>query len=148
MSQNKLHTVLIEDNPADILLLKEAVEECHAPWDIAPFTNGREAVSYLRKEGEFQDRPHVDLVLLDLNLPGLNGRDLLKEIKQNDELSSIPVIVLTTSSSPVDVHYAYSNHANAYITKPVDLDAFAVIINSIEAFWFKTATLPEEEMMP
>lgn len=148
MSSDKLRTVLIEDNPADILLLQEAVEECHVPWDIAPFTNGEEAMSYLRKEGVFHDRPQVDLILLDLNLPGLNGRELLKQVKENDELSCIPIIVLTTSSSAVDVRYAYTNHANAYITKPVDLDAFARIINSIEAFWFKTATLPEKETMP
>src|SRR3712207_1127379 len=129
--------LLVEDNPADALLIQEALRQVAADHVVERAADGVEALEYLRGSGE---RP--DLVLLDLNMPRKDGREVLAEIKSDPDLASIPVIILTTSSAPPDVAFAYRHHANSYVRKPLGLDRLVEAAASIRDFWLKTATLP------
>lgn len=135
--------LLIEDNPGDILLTKEAFSECNEIHNIDCVKDGIEALKYLRKQGEYKDATTPDLILLDLNLPKKDGREVLEEIKEDSVLKSIPVIILSTSKNETDIHRTYELKANCYISKPVELDNFFNIILELERFWFNTVKLPQ-----
>lgn len=137
-----LQLLLVEDNPGDVRLTREALKSGEVVVNLSVAKDGVEAIDFLRKRGEFQSAPVPDLILLDLNLPRKNGREVLSEIKSDPELKKIPVLVMTTSRADQDIHRAYSLNANCYIAKPMDLDEFLRIVRSIEEFWLKTVTLP------
>jgi len=134
--------LLVEDNPADARLTREALSESRMLNKLHHVKDGIEALQFLRREGPFQDAPIPDVILLDLNLPRKDGRQVLSEMKQDPELRLIPVVVLTTSEAERDILKSYELHANCYITKPVDLDKFIYIVRTIEAFWLAVVTLP------
>ena len=140
-----IEILLVEDNPGDVRLTQEVLREgrIHNVLNVA--SDGVEALDYLYRRGDHADARPQDLILLDLNLPKMNGREVLAEIKRDPELRKIPVVVLTTSSAEADVLSAYDLHANCYITKPVDLDQFERVIRSIEDFWLAIVRLPREE---
>jgi chemotaxis family two-component system response regulator Rcp1 len=133
---------LVEDNPGDIRLAKEMFKEANLKLNLTVAEDGVQAMEYLKKVCSDPRMPKPELIILDLNLPKKDGREVLAEIKSSEELKRIPVIVLTSSTSAEDVSKAYGEHANCYIAKPVDLDEFARIIKLIEEFWFKTVILP------
>jgi two-component system, chemotaxis family, response regulator Rcp1 len=135
--------LLIEDNPGDIILTKEAFKECSHSHNITAFSDGIEAMKYLRKEDKYINAGVPDLILLDLNLPKKDGRELLAEIKSDSALRIIPIIVLSTSKNERDIMTSYELKANCYICKPVELESFIDIILEIEKFWFKTVRLPD-----
>lgn len=135
--------LLIEDNPGDILLTKEAFNECKQNHKINFVKDGIEALKYLRKIGEYQDSSTPDLILLDLNLPKKDGREVLEEIKKDSKLKSIPVIILSTSKNDKDIHRTYELKANCYISKPVELESFFYIISELNRFWLNTVELPK-----
>ncbi len=137
-----VEVLLVEDNPGDIRLTQEALKESTLRVHLNVAKDGVEALSFLRHSEPFADAPKPDLILLDLNLPRKNGREVLSEVKADPELKRIPVLVMTTSRDRQDVAGAYQLNANCYIAKPVDLDAFLHIVKSIEEFWLRTATLP------
>lgn len=139
--------MLVEDSPSDARLVKEASKQASLPVEIRVAPDGVEAMDYLRRAAA-GDVPQFDLVLLDLNLPGKNGREVLAEIKTSPELKQIPVIVMTSSPSEEDVAAVYELNANCYVTKPGDLRGFVRTVASIENFWFMTATLPEMMRAP
>lgn len=134
--------LLVEDNPGDVYLTKEAFREGCIPLRLSVVGDGEEATRYLRREAPYQNAIRPDLVLLDLNLPKKDGRELLAELKADPELRQIPVIILTTSESQQDVWRAYRLHANCYLTKPFEADTFMEKIRSIEDFWLSIARLP------
>lgn len=136
--------LLVEDNAADVRLAREGLHECEIPNHLHVVTDGVEAMEFLRGKGDFAGRPRPDLVLLDLNLPRKDGREVLREIKEDDGLKRIPVVVLTTSSADEDILKSYSLHANCYVTKPLGLDQFVKVVRSIEHFWFTIVRLPPE----
>jgi two-component system response regulator len=136
--------LLVEDSATDVLLAKEAFENSKIVHKLHAVNDGVEAMGFLRKEGKYKDSPRPGLILLDLNLPKKDGREVLAEIKNDEKLKRIPVVVLTTSKSEVDVQKAYGLHANCYIAKPVDFEKFAEVVRSIENFWFSVATLAGE----
>ncbi len=142
-SNKAVDIMLVEDNPGDIRLTEEALKESGLRVNLRVARDGLEALSVLRGEGLHAARPHPDLILLDLNMPRMDGRELLGIIKSDILLKRIPVVVLTTSASDQDVERAYDLHANCYITKPVDLDRFMDIVHSIKGFWLSVARLPE-----
>lgn len=139
-----INILLVEDNPGDVRLTKEAFKEAkvknnlHVAWD------GVEAMDFLRHNGNFSDAPRPDLILLDLNMPRKNGREVLAEIKKDPELMRIPVVVLTMSHAEEDILKSYDLHANCYISKPVDIDRFIEVVSSIEGFWLTIVKLPDE----
>jgi FOG: CheY-like receiver len=137
-----MEILLIEDNPADIRLTMEAFQELKVPNHVHVAMDGVEALTYLHHRGEYQTAPIPDLILLDLNLPLKNGREILEEIKNDEELRHIPVVVLTTSRAEEDVLQAYRLHVNCYLTKPSDLDQFFTVIQEIQKFWFGIARIP------
>jgi len=137
------HILLIEDNPGDILLTKEAFNECSVIHKIDYVNDGIEAIKYLRKQEKYKDACTPDLILLDLNLPKKDGREVLEEIKNDGVLKSIPVIILSTSKNETDIHRTYELKANCYISKPVELDHFFDIILELERFWLNTVKLPQ-----
>ena len=134
--------LMIEDNPGDVRLTIEALKEGKVRNNLHVVGDGVEALAFLRREGKYGDSPRPDLILLDLNLPKKDGREVLSEIKEDKDLRSIPVVILTTSRSEQDVLLSYGLHANCYITKPVDLDQFINVVKSIEDFWLTVVTLP------
>ncbi len=134
--------LLVEDNPGDIRLTQEAMREAKMTNSLHVAKNGASAMDFLRRLGEFENAPRPDLVLLDLNLPRKNGKEVLKEMKDDPQLRRIPVIVLSTSDAHRDVTDSYDLHANCYINKPVDFDDFLKVVQSIECFWFHMAKLP------
>jgi CheY-like chemotaxis protein len=134
--------LLVEDNPADVRLTVEALKEGKVRNNLRVARDGVEALQYLRREGPFAGATRPDLVLLDLNLPRRDGREVLAEIKADEVLKQIPVVVLTTSSAEADILRSYSLHANCYITKPVDLDQFVQVVKSIDDFWLTIVKLP------
>jgi CheY-like chemotaxis protein len=136
--------LLVEDNPADVRLTREALKEGRVHNELNVVPDGVEALSYLRQEGKYRDARRPDLVLLDLNLPRMDGREVLREVKSDERLKTIPIVVLTTSAAEQDVARSYGLHANSYVTKPVDLDEFIAVIRSIEDFWLTIVTLPRE----
>ncbi|MFQ5944074.1 MAG: response regulator [Anaerolineales bacterium] len=133
--------MLIEDNLADVRLTEEALRHS-SRFELHVVRNGESAIEMLHQEGSHSAAPLPDLILLDLNLPKKDGREVLAEIKEDPELKHIPIIVLTTSHSEADIINAYNLHANCYITKPVDLREFSTVMASLEHFWLMTATLP------
>jgi len=142
MKKNRpVNVLLIEDNPGDVRLTKEAFKEGKLSVKLAVATDGVEATNYLKKINGFEDVITPDLILLDLNLPKKDGREVLKEIKADSNLLRIPVIVLTTSNAEQDINHCYNLHANCYINKPVDFDKFFDVIEKIEDFWLSTAIL-------
>jgi CheY-like chemotaxis protein len=134
--------LLVEDNPGDIRLTQEAFKEGRLANNLQVVMDGVEAMAYLRREGQYATRRAPDLILLDLNLPRKDGRQVLDELKHDPALKHIPVVVLTTSKEEADVLRSYQLHANCYITKPVDLDQFMEIVHSIGSFWLKIVVLP------
>lgn len=136
------HILLVEDNAGDEFLVLDAFEQASFPYEMEVVRNGEAALQRLRGEGEFAGQPVPDLILLDLNLPKLDGRDVLRTVKGDADLAQVPVLILTTSSSPQDVDTCYALHANAYMTKPFKVDGYEAIVESIGAFWFNVATLP------
>jgi CheY-like chemotaxis protein len=136
--------LLVEDNEGDVGLIEEVFEEAKIRNNIHVAEDGEEAVLYLRGEGKFSGSPRPDIILLDLNLPKKDGREVLKEIKEDQNLHNIPVIVLTTSNAERDIIRAYDLHANAYITKPLDFDQFMKVVRSIENFWLESVNLPSK----
>ena len=137
--------LLVEDNPGDVRLAQEALKDAGHPNRLSVARDGVEAMAFLRREGPYGDAPRPDLILLDLNLPRKNGREVLAEIKQDHRLRKIPVVVLTTSRAQDDVQAAYGLHVNSYIVKPADLDEFQRVIRSIEDFWLTVVQLPTDE---
>ncbi len=137
-----MEILLIEDNPADIRLTMEAFQELKLPNHVHVVTDGVEAMAYLHHQGVHQNATMPDLILLDLNLPLKNGREILEEIKNDEYLRHIPVVVLTTSRAEEDVLQAYRLHVNCYLTKPSDLDQFFTVIQEIQKFWFGIARIP------
>lgn len=137
-----IQILLIEDNPGDIRLTQEAFKESTLPIVLNIATDGVEGVNFLRKNPPYVDAVTPDLVLLDLNLPKKDGREVLQDIKSDEILRRIPIVVLTTSTADQDILKAYSLHVNSYINKPVDFDKFFEIIQRIEDFWLRTAVLP------
>lgn len=138
-----IEILLIEDNSGDARLLKEAFKDIETQCNISIVKDGVDALKYLYKKDEFFNSQTPDLIILDLNLPKKSGIEVLKEIKFDEDIKDIPVIVLTTSSSEKDIKTAYQLHANSYLKKPVDLDEFEQVVKTIEMFWLKLALLPE-----
>ena len=138
--------LLVEDSPGDARLAAEALAESRLQGDVLHVViNGVEALAYLNQEGDYAQAVRPDLILLDLNLPGKHGRQVLAEIKGNDTLRSIPVVVLTTSRSKSDIAECYGLNANAYVTKPIDFDEFLAAVRAIHCFWVETASLPPRD---
>ncbi len=144
MTAAAVEILLVEDNPADVRLTREALREGAGGLRhrLHVVEDGVQALAFLRREAGYWEVPRPDLILLDLNLPRKDGREVLQEIKADPELRSIPVVVLTTSRSEEDVLRSYQLHANCYVTKPVDLDQFLEVVRRIEAFWLGVARLP------
>lgn len=137
-----IEILLVEDNPGDIRLIVEVLKDGKLHNKLSIVQDGEQALAYLRREGSYQDAIVPDLILLDLNLPKINGTEVLAEIRQDTLLTHIPVIILTTSEAENDILKAYDLHANCYITKPVNLDDFLTVIRSIENFWLTIVKLP------
>jgi CheY-like chemotaxis protein len=137
--------LLVEDDPGDVLITREALAEAKVLHNLVVIDNGESAVAYLRQEGEHAGAVRPDLIFLDLNLPRLDGHEVLGQIKNDEALRHIPVVVLTTSSADEDVLRSYDLHANAYVTKPVDLDAFMSVVRQIDDFFLTVARLPPHE---
>ncbi len=142
MNQKLTRVLLIEDNPGDVRLTQEALREGKVRNHLHVAADGVEALAYLRREGQYAKARQPDLILLDLNLPKKNGREVLAEIKGDPELRRIPVVILTVSKAEEDILKSYNLHANCYITKPVDLDQFLGVVKSIEDFWLTVVMLP------
>lgn len=136
--------LMVEDSPSDALMTREALNHAKVINELHIVEDGVEALAFLRREGKYANAPRPDLILLDLNLPRKDGREVLSEIKFDERLKMIPVVVLTTSKAEEDVVRAYGLHANCYVTKPVDFSAFAEVVRSIRNFWFSVVTLPTE----
>ncbi len=136
--------LLIEDSPADARLTREALEMTVVEDNLHHVADGQEALEFLFKRGDYLDAPTPDLILLDLNLPRKHGYEILSELKQDETLKRIPVIVLTTSPHERDIHRAYDLHANCYVTKPMDFGKFVDVIHYIEQFWVRVAQLPPQ----
>jgi two-component system, chemotaxis family, response regulator Rcp1 len=141
-SGQPLEVLLVEDSPGDVRLTQEALKDAKVHINLRVVRDGMDAMAFLKREGEYATAPRPDLILLDLNLPRKDGREVLKEIKENPELKSIPVVVLTTSASEADILRSYLLHANCYITKPVNLDGFLTVVKSIDSFWLSIVKLP------
>lgn len=144
MESVPVEVLLVEDNPGDVRLTREALKEGKVRNHLSVAPDGVEALAFLRREGRYADAPRPDVILLDLNLPKKDGREVLQEIKGDPALRSIPVVILTSSQAERDIAEAYALHANCYITKPVDLDQFITVVRSIEDFWFTIVKLPPE----
>ena len=141
MNLNKAHILLVEDNEGDILLTTEAFEESNIKSKISVARNGQEALDFLYNTGNFVNAEKPDLILLDINMPIVSGHEVLEKIKNDPNLKTIPVIMLTTSSNQQDIDRAYKNHANSYIIKPIEIEDFLDAILKIEEFWLKLSTL-------
>jgi chemotaxis family two-component system response regulator Rcp1 len=139
-----IEVLLVEDNPGDVRLTREALKEGKVINHLSVAKDGEEALAFLRREGAFADAPRPDVILLDLNLPRRDGREVLQAIKADPSLRTIPVVILTSSEAERDIARAYELNANCYITKPVDLDQFITVVKSIEDFWFTVVKLPGE----
>jgi CheY-like chemotaxis protein len=137
-----IEILMVEDNPGDVRLTREALKDAKVSNTLRVVEDGAAALDFLYQRGDYADAPRPDLILLDLNLPKKNGREVLEEIKQDAQLKTIPVVILTTSQAEEDVVRAYSLHANCYITKPVDFAQFTKIVRTIEDFWLSIVTLP------
>ncbi|HUA73265.1 MAG TPA: response regulator [Solirubrobacteraceae bacterium] len=145
MNAELISVLLVEDDPGDVLLIREAFSDHKVGNGLSVVSDGVEAMEYVRGEGEHAGRTRPDLILLDLNLPRKSGAEVLAEIKSDPKLSTIPVVVLTTSQSEEDVLRSYKNHANAFITKPVDFDRFGEIVHQIDDFFIGIVKLPPKQ---
>jgi CheY-like chemotaxis protein len=134
--------LLVEDNPGDVLLMEEALREGKLYNNLYVARNGDEALDFLYKRGNFRDAARPDLIMLDLNLPKKDGREVLAEVKRDPDLKKIPIVIITTSKSEEDIDKTYSMHANAYVTKPVGVREFFKVVQEIEDFWFSIVKLP------
>ena len=141
-AEREIQVLLVEDDPGDVLMTREAFADYKVRNQLHVVSDGADAMAFLRQEGDYADRPRPDLVLLDLNLPRMDGREVLEAIKSDPELSSIPVVVLTTSEAEDDVLRSYSLHANAYVTKPVDFERFIEVVRQIDDFFVTVVRLP------
>jgi CheY-like chemotaxis protein len=134
--------LLVEDSPGDVRLTREALKEGKVRNNLSVVNDGVEAMEFLRRQGKYADAPRPDIVLLDLNMPRKDGREVLAEMKGDDDLKRIPVVILTTSEAEQDILKTYELHANCYLTKPVDLEQFISIVKSVEDFWLTIVQLP------
>lgn len=137
--------LLVEDNPGDVILTKEALQHSRIANEISVAKDGEQAIDMLFKKGEYKEYHLPELILLDINLPKINGKEVLAKIKDNDLLKVIPVIMLTTSNADNDITEAYQHHANCYIVKPVNIDKFLEVIGSIKNFWLTIVEMPKVE---
>jgi chemotaxis family two-component system response regulator Rcp1 len=144
MDAAPFEVLLVEDSPGDVRLTREAFKDAKVHINLHVASDGAEAMDFLNRKGKHSDVPRPDLILLDLNLPKKDGREVLDEIKQSPGLKSIPVVILTTSASDEDILRSYRLHANCYITKPVGLDGFLEVVKSIDTFWLSVVKLPHE----
>jgi two-component system, chemotaxis family, response regulator Rcp1 len=144
-SGTAINILLVEDNPGDVRLTKEAMRDSKVRNNMEVVEDGVEALAFLHKAGPFAGFFRPDLILLDLNLPRKSGLEVLQEIKADESLKRIPVVILTTSQAEKDIVKSYDLHANAYITKPVDLDQFIAVVKAIEGFWLEIVKLPPDE---
>lgn len=139
-----IEVLLVEDSPGDVRLTREAFKDAKVHINLHVASDGTKAMAFLKREGEYAKAPRPDLILLDLNLPKKDGREVLGEIKEDSSLKTIPVVILTTSSSEADILRSYQLHANCYITKPVGLEGFLTVVRSIDSFWLSVVRLPHE----
>ena len=137
-----IEVLLVEDDPGDVLMTQEAFADYKVANHLTVMTDGESAMAYMRREGEHADAPRPDLILLDLNLPRMDGREVLAELKKDEELRRIPVVVLTTSDAEEDILRSYNLHANAYVTKPVDFERFISVVRKIDDFFVSVVRLP------
>jgi two-component system, chemotaxis family, response regulator Rcp1 len=137
-----IEILLVEDNAGDVRLAREGLRECKLLNNLSVADDGVKALAFLRREGEYARAPRPDLIMLDLNLPRKDGREVLKEIKEDEQLKSIPVVILTTSKAEEDIVKSYSLHANCYVTKPLAIEQFINVVQAIETFWFTIVKLP------
>ena len=137
-----IEVLLVEDDPGDVLMTQEAFEEHKVGNKLSVVSDGEEALAYLRREGRYAEASRPDLILLDLNLPRVDGREVLAVIKEDADLRRIPVVVLTTSQADEDILRSYSLHANAYVTKPVDFERFITVVRQIDEFFVSVVKLP------
>lgn len=141
-SREPFEILIVEDNTADLMIMQEALLDTRLPANVHTAANGEDAMKFLRRVGEYSAAPRPHLILLDLNMPRMNGHEVLQEIKSDRLLMRIPVVILTTSLADDDISRAYAAHANCYIRKPVDFSSFCDVMQRIEAFWFGTVSLP------
>ena len=141
---NPIDILVVEDNPGDARLIKEVLNEQKIYNSLFIVSDGVEAMNFLQKKGKYKDSPKPDLIILDLNLPKKDGREVLADIKADDDLKRIPVVIMTISQAEADILKSYNLHANCYITKPIDLNQFIKVIKSIEEFWFSIVKLPSK----
>jgi CheY-like chemotaxis protein len=139
-----IEVLLVEDSPGDVRLTREAFADAKVHINLHVAMDGAKAMAFLRREAEHANAPRPDLILLDLNLPKKDGREVLKEIKESTVFGTIPVVILTTSASEADILRSYQLHANCYITKPVNLEGFLKVVKSIDSFWLTVVKLPHE----
>jgi chemotaxis family two-component system response regulator Rcp1 len=140
-----MQVLLVEDNPGDVRLTQEALKDAKVHLDLQIVSDGVAAMEFLNRQGKYAESPRPDLVLLDLNLPRKDGREVLAEIKSDPALQAIPVVVLTTSASEADILRTYMLHANCYITKPVDMEGFLTVVRCIDDFWLSVVKLPPKD---
>lgn len=138
-----IEILLVEDNPADVRLTMECLKEAKVANRLHAIVDGEEALDFLFRRGQHEEAPRPDVILLDLNLPGIDGRAILKQVKEDPILRVIPVVVLTSSEAESDIAKAYESHANCFISKPIDFESFLQVVQSIEDFWFAVVKLPE-----
>jgi len=141
---NAIDVLLVEDSVGDVRLTREAFKDAKVHINLHVAVDGAQAMDFLQRQGDYANVPRPDLILLDLNLPKKDGRQVLKEIKESPTLGSIPVVILTTSASEADILRSYRLHANCYITKPVNLEGFLEVVKSIDNFWLSVVKLPRE----
>jgi two-component system, chemotaxis family, response regulator Rcp1 len=139
-----IEVLLVEDSVGDVRLTREAFKDARVHINLHVAVDGDDAMTFLKRERQYADAPRPDLILLDLNLPKKDGREVLKEIKESPTLAIIPVVILTTSASEEDILRTYQLHANCYITKPVDLEGFLKVVKSIDTFWLSVVKLPPD----
>lgn len=139
-----IEILLVEDSPTDALLAQEALADARICNNLHPVTDGVAAMAFLHRQGRYAGAPRPDIILLDLNLPKKDGREVLREIKADASLRTIPVVILTTSEAEADVLQAYGLHANCYVVKPLDFDKFASVVRDLGNFWFAVVRLPRE----
>jgi chemotaxis family two-component system response regulator Rcp1 len=140
-----IEVLLVEDSPGDVRLTQEAFRDAKVHINLHVASDGAEAMAFLERQGKYANAPRPDLILLDLNLPKKDGREVLAELKESPDLKSIPVVILTTSASETDIQGSYQHHANCYITKPVDLEGFLKVVSSIDSFWLSVVQLPRRK---
>lgn len=146
MSFDIIEILLVEDDPGDVELIKESIRDSKIRLNLNVVSNGDDAIKFLKKEGDFNESQEPDLIILDLNLPRRSGMEVLGEVKGNEDLKHIPIIVMTTSDQDTDIIKSYKLGANSYVTKPLGIDQFAKIVSSIENFWLTVVKLPKRSL--